>query len=122
MLAMSDDVLHVYGASDDILYLRMIINDRSRDVSDALTEVRTVLSRAETAMDALVRLSYRGNRPTAYGVRVPCGDNNTRMEWHYDGPPSGEAPDPDVEDMYYALERTVRDLARWRKAGKGKTR
>jgi hypothetical protein len=98
------------------------MSDRSRDVSYALTEVRTVLSRAETAMEALVRLSYRGNRPTTYGVRVPYGDNNTCMEWHYDGPPSGEAPDPDTEDMYYALERAVRDLARWRRAGKGKTR
>jgi hypothetical protein len=68
-------------------------SDRSRDVSDALTEVRTVLSRAETAMEALVRRS--------------CRD---------------EAPDPDTDAMYYALERTVRDLARWRKAGKGKTR
>lgn len=91
--------------------------DRSRDKSDALADVRTVLSRAETAIVDLTWASYRGNLPTTYGVQVPYGDNNTRAEWHYDGPPSGRAPDPDTEAMVAALERVVHELARWRHHG-----
>jgi hypothetical protein len=99
---------------------RATIGDRGRDVSDALTEVRTVLSRAETAMDTLLWHSYRGNLPTMRTFDTPEGPY--KRGYALDGPPSGKAPDPDVEDMFYALERTVRDLARWRKSGKRKTR
>lgn len=85
--------------------------DRGRDVSQALTEVRTVLTRAETARADLIELSYAGNRP---GYRW---DRETR-ETHCDLPPSGEAPDPDTEDMVAALDGVIASLARWRKTGR----
>lgn len=81
--------------------------DRSRDVSDALTEVRTVLSRAESAIDrinslALVQTTYAKDPNSWRQIKVPYEQ------------------DPDREDMVLALERVVHELARWRKAGKGR--
>lgn len=94
------------------------MEDRSEDVSNALTEVRSILTRAETAMDNLVRDSYRGNYSTpVYGY--------VAGSWRHTGEyrqPTGREPDPDTEAMYYALERVVRDLSRWRRAGKRKRR
>ena len=99
------------------------MTDRSCEVSEALTEVRTVLSRAESAMDRLIYLSYRGNerhdkaelRTFSSGLEqwMPTGELK-------DAP--GETPDPDTEDMYLALDRVVHELDRWRKAGKRKKR
>lgn len=85
--------------------------DRGRDVSQALTEVRTVLSRAETARRDLIQMSYAGNRP---GFRW---DKETG-ETFWDLPPTGEAPDPDTEAMVEALDEVIRLLARWRKTGR----
>lgn len=98
------------------------MEDRSRDISGPLSEVRTVLSRAETAMDSLVAHSYRGNMPYRAFIRSEERQPDGYFgHWEWVGP-SGSEPDPDTEAMYYALERTVRDLARWRKAGKRKRR
>lgn len=94
-------------------------------MSRELTEVRTVLSRAETALGALVELSYRGNEKRGHYVPKPTTEpDGPRIRWHLDGylPPSGHAPDPDVEDMHAALEQVVALLARWRKAGKTRRR
>lgn len=96
------------------------MTDRSRDVSDALTEVRTVLRRAESAMDRLIYLSYRGNQGTLR--HTGRSYNDPLPQWEYDGPPTGEEPDPDTEDMYLALERVIHELDRWRRAGKRKKR
>lgn len=62
--------------------------DRGRDTSVELTEVRTVLSRAESAMVAVRRGPWRGE------------------------------PDPEAGEMLAALERVVAELARWRRTGR----
>lgn len=89
--------------------------DRGRDVSLELTEVRTVLSRAETALSALLNLSYAGNWIAPRWVRDP-----ETGKYVVDGehPAKGTAPDPDVEAMFAALEEVVARLARWRRTGK----
>lgn len=97
------------------------MTDRSRDVSFALTEVRTVLSRAETALDALLWNSYQGNLQKYEWVRFegkpsPAGGEYVLID------ELQEPGDPDAEAMYYAMERVVHELARWRKAGKKKRR
>lgn len=62
-------------------------SDRSRDVSEELTEVRTVLSRAESALTVLERTDRRGS------------------------------PDPDTGDMIRELRATVARLKRWQRHG-----
>lgn len=79
---------------------------RGRDVSQELGEVRTVLSRAETAIRAVVNLSYRGN---------------LQGDW-WCPEPSGEEPDPDTEKMYADLDVVVDILDRWRKTGRTRGR
>jgi len=90
--------------------------DRGRDVSDELTEVRTVLSRAENALDTLYRL--RRNETTH--------DRARSGHWDYSDPEHSRfvvdsyAADPDIDAMIDALEWTVDELKRWRRTGRAK--
>jgi hypothetical protein len=78
--------------------------DRSRDVSRELTEVRTVLSRAESALAVLQ------DEPPRAG------------HWDYSTVPAvwvdeGPLIDPDRDDMIAEIEVTIARLARWRRKG-----
>ena len=85
--------------------------DRGRDVSAELTEVRTVLSRAEDARRTLW-LYQQGE----IGGR--------RGHWNYDVQPAvwvDDGPyqqDPDVAEMIEALDETILRLQRWRRTGR----
>lgn len=69
---------------------------RGRETSDALVEVRTVLSRAENALSTLeVRRAQDGT--DWYG-----------REYH---------ADPEIEEMIGTLQEVVRQLDRWRRTG-----
>lgn len=68
------------------------MTDRGRDTSWELTEVRTVLSRAETALDIFQR--------------------------HQQCTSTDHQHDPDVDRMAYALEQVSDLLCEWRKTGK----
>jgi hypothetical protein len=72
--------------------------DRGRDVSQELTEVRTVLSRAETAIQNLHHMQA----------------NHIEFDPRYGG---NQGFDPDVDDMLSALNVCVELLNRWRKTG-----
>lgn len=65
---------------------------RGRDSSRALTEVRTVLSRAEAARELIAALRPDTERP--HPVR-----------------------DPDSDDMCAALDQVIAILTRWRRTG-----
>lgn len=80
--------------------------DRGRDVTTALTEVRTVLSRAETARKIL-------DEPTEYHHR---SDSPGRID--FDRP---KHADPDVAEMRDALDEAIRLLTRWRRTGRKTT-
>jgi hypothetical protein len=77
--------------------------DVGRVVSKELAEVRTVLSRAETALGRIE--SYR-NDP--YEVDARYGGNY--------------GFDPDADNMIHDLEHVVGTLARYRKTGSTKSR
>lgn len=62
--------------------------DRGRDTSWELVEVRTVLSRAETAIESIGRGPFR------------------------------MGPDPEKDEMLYALATVVETLKRWRRTGR----
>lgn len=101
--------------------------DRSRDVSTALTEVRTVLNRAKSAIDKLDS-EYAGDwvvdaewmeanpRP---GPRKPEDDPDYYQRWldgyHEHG--GMHVADPDHDEMRAALEQVVKLLEPWKKAG-----
>lgn len=70
---------------------------RGRDTSYELTEVRTVLSRAETALRAIERL------PESWGY----SDGRITL-------------DPDREEMLTALTGVVSLLGKWARTGRGK--
>lgn len=78
--------------------------DRGRDVSHELSEVRTVLSRAENAIATLTKYRNREFHRTRHVAGRGFVDDRT--------------PDPDVRDMIDALERVVAGLTRWRRAGR----
>ncbi len=88
---------------------------RGRAASDALTEARTVLSRAETALRLLARPreQFRVPKPpntvpgTADMGAPPCDPD--RPEHGYD---------PDITEIRAALRQVVALLEPWRKAGK----
>ncbi|WP_086559893.1 hypothetical protein [Streptomyces africanus] len=85
--------------------------DRGRDSGEALTSVRTVLSRAETALEEL-------------------GPDGTRLEWapktgdpeqdNYPLRKAGRFEDPDAPAMRAALRAVVALLGPWRKTGRTK--
>lgn len=73
--------------------------DRSRETSGPLTEVRTVLNRARTAIK---------------GVKYDQ-DRAISDDWK----PRGYEPDPDAQEMLRALNEVVRLLSPWQRAGSG---
>lgn len=75
---------------------------RGREATRALTEVRTVLSRAETARKVL-------EGPTEY--HRSDGPGGIDLE-------RGRYEDPDAADMRAALDQVIELLSRWRKTGK----
>lgn len=87
--------------------------DRGREASKALTEVRTVLSRARTALEQLDRPAewHRLPKPASPPGTADMGEppeDRTR--------PAGY--DPDITDMRAALNQVVALLAPWGKTGK----
>jgi hypothetical protein len=83
---------------------------RGRDTSDELTEVRTVLSRAETAIQLLERQQHRA------GTRAPDWVTQARHFYGLSADGCWEA-DPDLADMLDALRETVRRLDKYRRTG-----
>ena len=94
----------------------MSAGDRGREAGKALTEVRTVLSRALTALDLLdgPRETWRLPKPPSPAGTADMGE-----------PPSdGSRPagyDPDITLMRAALEQVVDLLSPWRKTGSTKS-
>jgi len=86
--------------------------DRGRDTSRSLTDVRTVLSRAETALADLTRRSYHPNMPATRWDREAD-------RWVETGElVGGDQDDPDIEEMCAALEQAVSLLDKWRRTGR----
>lgn len=86
---------------------------RGREASKALTEVRTVLSRAETALRMLEgpREAHRLPKPASAPGTADMGEppeDRTRPRGY----------DPDITDMRAALEAVVALLSPWAKTGK----
>lgn len=82
------------------------MRDRGRETSNALVAVRTVLSRAETALEEI----ERGEHAPAVGsdgmtTRTVDG---TWIEFH----------DEDYDEMRAALEHVVESLEWWRRTGR----
>lgn len=80
------------------------VSDRGRDVSQELTEVRTVLSRAESAVKSILRMR---EHPFTY----PDG--------RYGG---NRGYDPDGQEMIDRLKQVIELLEPWRKTGTTKRR
>lgn len=78
------EVLRAVSAAE-----QKIINDRSKDVSYALTKVRTINSSAKTALLWLKR----------------------EQRWR----DRGKESDPDLDDIVIALEKTVELTDRWKR-------
>lgn len=78
--------------------------DRGRDTSNELTEVRTVLSRAETALNRLFNLPDEG----AFWNHKTC---SYEKRW---------VRDPDREEMIDALSRVCDELVQWTRTGRAK--
>lgn len=87
--------------------------ERGREAGNALTEVRTVLSRARTARDALDppreyhRLPKPPSPPGTLDMGAPPPD--------YDRP---MGHDPEIAAMRAALDEVIGLLSRWEKTGK----
>lgn len=79
------------------------MRDRGRETSNALVAVRTVLSRAETALQEI----ERGEHYDAGGWIVRDSDG-AWIEWH----------DEDYDEMRAALEHVVESLEWWRRTGR----
>ena len=85
--------------------------DRGRDSGKALTSVRTVLSRAETALEELGPEGARTEWPPRTGDREQ-DDYAVRK--------AGKFEDPDATAMRAALRTAVALLDPWRKTGRTK--
>lgn len=89
------------------------MTDRRKDTSRALTEVRTVLSRAETALDALAHdLARKGEEVIVRWERKPEGGMRPVYGTY--------EPDPEVALMISAMEGVVLSLERWRGSRKSR--
>lgn len=80
------------------------MRDRGRETSNALVAVRTVLSRAETALQEIERGEYACDEG-GYLIRDESG------EWII-------AHDEDYDEMRAALEHVVESLEWWRRTGR----
>lgn len=100
------------------------MSDRSTDTSMALTEVRTVRSRALSAINSL-KGEYAGERipdpdyPPYDGYLGPGMDRQGYAEWHngYVATMLNMA-DPDHDEILAALEKVVELLAPWERHGR----
>lgn len=79
--------------------------DRGRDASRALTEIRTVLSRAQTARQLL-------DRPTEYQLHTAPRDSR---DIDFSLP---QVEDPDADAMRDALDQAIELLSRWQRTGR----
>ncbi len=87
--------------------------ERGNETTAALTEVRTVLSRAETALDTLERERVRD------GAELPEWQLRSGHREAYDTEGDGLFhADRDIDDMIDALSHTVKRLDRYRRTGK----
>lgn len=86
-------------------------SDRGRDSGSALTSVRTVLSRAETALEELGPDGARNEWPPRTGDRER-DDYAVRLAARFE--------DPDALAMRQALRAVVALLDPWRKTGRTK--
>lgn len=89
------------------------MGERGREAGRALTEVRTVLSRARTALRELDQPTEWHRLPKPDPIRgiVDCGEppiDFTREKFN----------DPDIEQMRDALQQVVDLLTPWEKTGK----
>lgn len=86
--------------------------DPHRSVSNTLTEVRTVLSRAETALFLLVNSRnsdhYQIVVEPEHFVKIP-GQSTRRYV------PAVRIPHPDVDEMIERLETVIDLLSPWRR-------
>lgn len=95
--------------------------DRSHEAGRTLTEVRTLLSRAETALATLTDRSAIGKWPALEWPRLPKPAGQTGNMGEPPRDPAGEPfDDPDHFVMVAALHRVIGVLAPWRR-GPGKT-
>jgi len=87
------------------------LHPRGRESGNALTEIRTVLSRAETALDLIGPPGYRTERTAR-----PAGAGMS-----YRDRVAGAHEDPDADRMRAALQRVIEELEEWRKTGSTRT-
>ena len=80
------------------------MRDRGRETSDALVEVRTVLSRAETALQEI----ERGDFARGEDGRIVRDTDGLPLRVH----------DEDYDEMRAALEHVVESLEWWRRTGR----
>ncbi len=80
---------------------------RGRESGEALTEIRTVLSRAESALE---RIGPEGTETEWLGRQA-------RTHPAYDELKAGQHEDPDANQMRAALQRVIDELEPWRKTG-----
>ena len=88
--------------------------DRGHDTSDELTEVRTVLSRAENARDRIA-MYIRNETDHQCGERGGRWDCATTPPVYVGGTYDA---DPDAVEMVDALTELIDRLARWRRTGR----
>lgn len=89
---------------------------RGNETSAELTEVRTVLSRAETALVTLERFRQREGTPAPEWMIASYEQSGNRDERIDDD--GCWTADADLADMIDALSETVRRLDRYRRTGK----
>lgn len=80
------------------------MTDRGNETSRALTEVRTVLSRAETAADMLAA------GPSEYSGEYVDREDGSGKKWV-----AHRYEDPEQEEMLEALQKAVALLSPWRR-------
>lgn len=95
------------------------MSDRSRDTSRALTEMRTVISRAKTALSTITH--EMESQPGEWIFDVPSGgyrlDGSEILTGRWE--PSGPAVfDPDWDAMITILDSFIRSADHWSRKGK----
>lgn len=86
------------------------MSDRGRDVSEELSEVRTVLGRAESALSSL--RGYRAMETAHKYYVTEEGWGATRVVPY--------EHDPDTDEMIERLDEVVTLLSPWRRTGRKK--
>lgn len=95
--------------------------DRGRETGNALTEIRTVLSRAITARHVIARVSegpkgYRRETGETRTLTLGGREQTIRLtEWVETEP---ARPDPDQMEMLAALDTFIAAAERWQRTGR----